>query len=61
MKYYSQSISKRESRVINEDAALAKKGMATVSDGAGGGGVFAELWSKYLLKQLPASALRDFQ
>ena len=39
MKYYSQSISKRESRVINEDAALAKKGMAAVSDGAGGGGV----------------------
>ncbi|MFW5596454.1 MAG: hypothetical protein ACOCOG_07130 [Prevotella sp.] len=61
MKYYSQSISKRENRVINEDAALAKKGMAAVSDGAGGGGVFAELWSKYLLKQLPASALRDFQ
>lgn len=61
MKHYYQSISKRESHVINEDAALAKEKLAAVSDGAGGGGVFAELWSSYLLAQLPASALRNFQ
>lgn len=61
MKHYYQSISKRESHVINEDAALAKEKLAAVSDGAGGGGVFAELWSSYLLAQLPASTIYNFQ
>lgn len=61
MKHYYQSISKREGHVINEDAALAKEKLAAVSDGAGGGGVFAELWSSYLLAQLPASTIHNFQ
>lgn len=61
MKCYSQSVSKRESNVINEDAAIARNGIIAVSDGAGGGGVFAELWSNYLLSQLPARAIRDYQ
>ncbi len=43
MKHYYQSISKRESHVINEDATLAKEKLAAVSDGAGGGEVFGEL------------------
>lgn len=61
MKYYCQSIPKREPHVLNEDAALAKEKLAAVSDGAGGGGVFAELWSSYLLAQLPASTIHNFQ
>ena len=46
---------------MRHSQTLAKKGMTAVSDGAGGGGVFAELWSKYLLSKLPVSALSDFK
>ena len=41
------SIPKFEVGITNEDAALAKPEMIAVSDGAGGGGLFADLWSTY--------------
>ncbi len=44
---------KFEDNCINEDAALARKKLIAVSDGAGGGGLFAERWSKYMLDKLP--------
>lgn len=47
--YYTRSTHKFEKNTLNEDAAIAKKNMIAVSDGAGGGGVFADRWSKYLL------------
>lgn len=47
---------KFEKNTLNEDAAIAKEQLIAVSDGAGGGGVFAEKWSRYLLKQLPAGS-----
>lgn len=53
------SIGKFESGCINEDAALARAGMIAVSDGAGGGGVFAERWSQYLLDHLPDTPIRQ--
>lgn len=45
---------------INEDAALAKDGIIAISDGAGGGGVFAEEWSRFLLEHLPDTPLTSF-
>lgn len=47
------SIGKLEAGCINEDAALARGNVIAVSDGAGGGGLFAERWSRYLLDHLP--------
>ena len=38
---------------LSEDAVLARNGLIAVSDGAGGGGVFAECWSQYLVDHLP--------
>lgn len=53
MKTKGTSIGKFEQGSINEDAVLARDNVIAVSDGAGGGGLFAESWSKYLLDHLP--------
>lgn len=49
----SVSIGKPEKGCINEDAVMARDGLIAVSDGAGGGGLFAERWAAYLLEHLP--------
>ena len=43
----------KEWNIPNEDAVIAKDHLIAVSDGAGGGGVFADKWSKYLVDHLP--------
>ena len=53
MKTCCVSIGKFEPGCLNEDAALARDNVIAVSDGAGGGGLFAERWSRYLLDHLP--------
>lgn len=55
----SISIAKIGEDTINEDAVLAKDYCIAVSDGAGGGGVFADKWSEYLLKNLPEQPIRS--
>ncbi len=54
------SISKFEEGIVNEDAAIAKQNVIAVSDGAGGGGVFADKWSKYLVEHLPDEPITDY-
>lgn len=41
--------------------AIAKESMIAVSDGAGGGGVFADLWSQYLVEHLPHEPITDYK
>lgn len=60
MKYISKSIGKFEKNTVNEDAAFASKALIAVSDGAGGGGVYAEFWSQYLLNNLPKKPITSF-
>ena len=55
----SISIGKFERRAVNEDAAVARRNMIAVSDGAGGGGLFADRWSRYLVKHLPKAAIES--
>ncbi len=55
------SIGKIGENLVNEDAAIANDRMIAVSDGAGGGGVFADLWSKYLVEHLPDKPISDYQ
>ena len=55
------SIAKPEPGVINEDAVIARPGVIAVADGAGGGGMFAERWSQYLLDHLPETPLASFE
>ena len=55
------SLSKIEEGIVNEDAVIAKKELIAVSDGAGGGGVFAERWSKYLVNHLPDKPIKDYK
>lgn len=45
---------------MNEDAVVARPGLLAVSDGAGGGGLFADEWSKYLMSMLPDNPLTSF-
>ena len=45
---------------INEYAAKATKEWIAISDGAGGGGVFADRWSKYLVEHLPDEPITDY-
>lgn len=54
------SLAKFEEGITNEDAAIARKEVIAVSDGAGGGGVFAEHWSKYLVNQLPQEPIENY-
>ncbi len=53
MKTNGISIGKFERGCINEDAVVVGNNFIAVSDGAGGGGLFAERWSRYLLAYLP--------
>ena len=48
---------KFEPGCINEDAVMARHDSFAVSDGAGGGGLFAELWSRYLVDNLPQKSI----
>lgn len=47
------TLGKSERNSINEDAVCVRKNMIAVSDGAGGGGLFADRWSRYLVNHLP--------
>ena len=55
------SLAKFEEGITNEDAAIAKKEMIAVSDGAGGGGVFADCWSRYLVNNLPEKPIKNYK
>lgn len=55
------SIPKIEEGTVNEDAINVSENLVVVSDGAGGGGIFADLWSKYLVSQITTEPLSDFR
>ena len=55
------SLAKFEEGIVNEDAAIATESVIAVSDGAGGGGVFAERWSQYLVNHLPEKPIKDYK
>lgn len=55
------SLTKFEEGIVNEDAAIAKENIIAVSDGAGGGGVFAERWSQYLVSNLPDKPIANYE
>ena len=55
------SLAKFEECIVNEDAAIAKEELIAVSDGAGGGGLFAECWSKYLVEHLPDKPIKNYK
>ena len=60
MKNLAVTISKLEESTINEDAVIARDNLIAVSDGAGGGGVYAERWSSYLVNHLPEVPIKSF-
>ena len=55
------SLAKFEDGIINEDAAKATHEWIAISDGAGGGGVFADQWSKYLVEHVPDKPITNYQ
>ena len=55
------SISKLEDGIINEDASMAAKNWIAISDGAGGGGVFADKWSQYLVTHVPDKPITNYK
>lgn len=56
----SLSIAKIGQDTVNEDAARASSDIIAISDGAGGGGLYAEKWAKYLIDKLPPSPIKSF-
>lgn len=54
------SIHKFEDGIVNEDTAKATQKWIAVSDGAGGGGVFADQWSKFLVEHLPDESITAY-
>lgn len=61
MKPIALSIAKPNQGTINEDAVFASSSRIAVSDGAGGGGLYAEKWSAYLLEHLPDTPITSFK
>ena len=61
MKAKGVSIAKFEEGVLNEDAVFYSPSLIAVSDGAGGGGVFAERWSHYLVYNLQSKPITSFE
>lgn len=55
------SLAKFEDGIVNEDAVIARENAIAVSDGAGGGGVFAERWSQYLVDNLPEKTIKNYK
>ena len=55
------SLAKFEEGIVNEDAVIARKELIAVCDGAGGGGVFAERWSQYLVDHLPDKPIKNYK
>lgn len=47
--------------LLNEDSIIADSTRIAVSDGAGGGGLFADRWSAYLLNKLPPNPIHSFE
>jgi len=54
------SVAKLGENLVNEDAAIARDCFIAVADGAGGGGVFADKWSSYLVAHLPDTPIEDY-
>ena len=56
----SSAISIGKDSNYNEDAVMAHDNVIAVSDGAGGGGLFADKWAQYLLAKLPTKPINYF-
>jgi len=61
MRIHCISIPKPGQGSVNEDAARASETLLAVSDGAGGGGIYAEKWSTYLINNLLGAPIRSFE
>lgn len=55
------TIGKLNDGSVNEDAVKATQKWIAVSDGAGGGGVFADRWSAYLVEHFPDVSIKDYK
>ncbi len=61
MKANCISIPKYPTSYTNEDAVGKGGNYIVVSDGAGGGGVYADKWSQYLVDNLPDTPITSFE
>lgn len=59
MRTFGVTIGKEQD--YNEDAIKNSPELIAVSDGAGGGGIFADKWSQYLLQNIPDSPFSSFE
>lgn len=55
------SLSKFGKNGMNEDSVIATEKLIAVSDGAGGGGLYADKWSEYLVNHLPETPIRSHE
>lgn len=54
------TIGKPGQEQTNEDSVIVRDNLMAVSDGAGGGGVYADKWSAYLVSKLPPEPITSF-
>ena len=59
MKSFGVTIGKEKN--YNEDSIKKSSKLIAVSDGAGGGGIFADKWSQYLMQNLSDSPISSFE
>lgn len=58
---YNISITKFEEGNICEDASISGNNFIAVSDGAGGGGIYADKWSQCLVGNIPSTPLTSIE
>ena len=65
MKNYLKAISvtkpEKGNTLCEDSSVLYNEEFIAVSDGAGGGGVFADKWSQYLVKNVPTTPITTFE
>ena len=59
-KILCRTLGKPGQQQVNEDSVRAGGNLMAVSDGAGGGGIYADRWSAYLVGHLPDEPITSF-
>lgn len=60
-KYIKMTMANPEHGQVNEDSVVLGDSLMAVSDGAGGGGMYAEKWSAHIVSRLPLKPIKSFK
>ena len=59
-RFIKMSVAKPGQGQVNEDSVMLRGNLMAVSDGAGGGGIYADRWSAHIVNSLPQEPIVSF-